>query len=145
VSSTSRLVLAVVMLGLAAGEAGAAQAAGPPAQRTPPQSAAAERRLVDAARRNPGSVEAHHALGTFYVQQGRLEAAIPHLERAQTIDPAHYASGYDLALALLETGRLDRARAQVQRMLRAHETAELHNLIGDIDERAGELVRAAES
>ena len=31
-------------------------------------------------------------------------AAIPHLERARALDPAHYANGYDLALAYLETG-----------------------------------------
>lgn len=104
-----------------------------------------EKRLQESVRRNPGSVEAHHALGAFYAQQGRIAEAIPHLERAQAIEPAHSASGYDLALALLAAGQLDRARAQVQRMLGVKETAELHNLLGDIDEQAGGLLRAAES
>jgi tetratricopeptide (TPR) repeat protein len=99
--------------------------------------------LSEAVRRDPGSFEAHHALAGFYLQQGRLDAAIPHLEQARTIDPANYANGYDLALALLETGRLNLAREQVERMLSAKETAELHNLLGDIYERAENRAAAA--
>ena len=95
-------------------------------------------------RRDPGSFQAHQALAGFYLQQGKLEAAIPHLERAQAIDPAHYANSYDLALALLQTGKLDPAREQVRGMLSAKETGELHNLLGDVEERAGNLVAAAE-
>ena len=91
----------------------------------------------------PGSFEAHRALAGFYLQQGRLDAAIPHLEHARTIDPAHYANGYDLALALLETGKLNLAREHVERMLSAKETAELDNLLGDIYERADNRVAAA--
>ncbi len=105
--------------------------------------AAAEARLSEAARRTPDSFEAHRALAGFYLQQGQPDAALPHLERARTIDPAHYATGYDLALALLETGKLDRARDEVRRMLGAKETAELHNLLGDIYERADNRVDAA--
>jgi tetratricopeptide (TPR) repeat protein len=115
-----------------------------PRKPSPSESAAVEQRLSEAVRRDPGSFQAHHALAGFYLQQGKLDAAIPHLEQARTIDPTHYANGYDLALALLETGKLDRAREQVQRMLSAKETAELHNLLGDVDERAGNLAGAAE-
>jgi tetratricopeptide (TPR) repeat protein len=110
---------------------------------SPAELSAVERRLSEAVRRDPGSFQAHHALAGFYLQQGKLDAAIPHLEEARTIDPAHYANGYDLALALLETGKLDRAREQIQRMLSVKETAELHNLLGDVDERGGNLARAA--
>lgn len=78
------------------------------------------------------------------MQQGKLQAALPHLERACAIDPTHYASGYDLALALLETGKLDEARAQIALMRGAKETAELHNLLGNVEERAGNLAGAAE-
>ena len=92
----------------------------------------------------PAASRRNSALAGFYLQQGKLEAAIPHLERAQAIDPAHYANGYDLALALLETGKLNLAREQVERMLSAKETAELHNLLGDVYERADNRVAAAE-
>jgi len=110
----------------------------------PAASAAVERRLLEAIRVNPDSVDAHHALAAFYIQQGKLDAAIPHLQRGRELDPADYSIGYDLALALLETGKFDEARAQVARMMAAKETAELHNLLGNVEERAGNLVPAAE-
>jgi tetratricopeptide (TPR) repeat protein len=124
-------------------------AAQPPAPNAPSRnvtsrdSAAIERHLSNAVRLNPDSFEAHHALAVFYLHVGRLDAAIPHLERAQTIDPSHYTSGYDLALALLQTGKLDDARERVRRMLTIKETAELDNLLGDVEERAGNLIAAA--
>ncbi len=108
------------------------------------ESAAIERRLSEAVRLNPDSVDAQYQLASFYLQQGKLQAALPHLERARAIDPTHYASGYDLALALLETGKLDAARAQIARMMSAKETAELHNLLGNVEERAENFVGAAE-
>jgi len=108
------------------------------------QAAEVERRLLEASRRDPDSFDAHYQLASFYVQQGKLQAALPHLERACAIDPTHYASGYDLALALLETGKLDEARAQIALMRGAKETAELHNLLGNVEERAGNLAGAAE-
>jgi tetratricopeptide (TPR) repeat protein len=139
-----------VLATLARGGYAAAQPPAPDAQArqarkaAPPDSVAVERRLLEAVRRDPGSVEAHHALAAFYLHQGKLDAAIPHLERAQTIDPADYANGYDLALALIQTGKLDNARAQVTRLLSVKETGELHNLLGNIEERAGNLVGASE-
>jgi Flp pilus assembly protein TadD len=113
------------------------------AQTAKPQPSEVEQRLVAAARANPASVEAHHALAAFYLQKGRLQAALPHLQRAQTIDPNHYPSGYDLAIALTELGRLEQARSQIRRMLAAKETGELHNLLGDVEERAGQPQAAA--
>ena len=110
-----------------------------------PDSAAIERQLTAAVRRHPDSFEAQYALAEFYVQRGKLTAAIPHLERARSIDPAHYASGYNLVLAYLETGKLDAARQLVTAMLEAKATGELHNLLGDVEERAGNLVAAAEA
>jgi tetratricopeptide (TPR) repeat protein len=118
------------------------------AHKSPPdqhaESAAVERRLSDAVRLNPDSFDAQYQLASFYLQQGKLQAALPHLERARAIDPAHYACGYDLALALLQIGKLDEARAQIAQMMARQETAELHNLLGNVEERAGNLVSAAE-
>ena len=108
-----------------------------------PSPAATERQLIEAARRNPDSFDAHYQLASFYVQKGNLDAALPHLRRACAIDPHHYDSGHDLALALLETGQLNEARAQVDRMLAAQDVAELHNLLGNIYERAENFVAAA--
>ncbi len=105
--------------------------------------AAVERRLLDAVRRTPDAFAARHALGEFYLHAGRIAAAIPHLERARALDPAHPANGYDLAVAYLETGTLDAARDQVRRLLAAKETGELLNLLGDVEARAGDFAAAA--
>ena len=111
---------------------------------TAAESAAAERRLTDAVRRDPDSFEAHYQLASFYLQQGKLDSALPHRERACMIDPSNYSSGYDLALARLEKGKLDEARAQIARMIGEQDTAELHNLLGNVEERAGNLNGADE-
>jgi tetratricopeptide (TPR) repeat protein len=141
------ILLVLALAPAARGATAAPQSPAPearPKKAPPPDSAAVERRLTEAVRREPDSFEAHHALAVFYLHQGKLDAAIPHLKRAQTIDPSHYAAGYDLALALLHTGDLNHAREQVRRMLTVKETGELHNLLGNVEEGAGNLVEAAE-
>ena len=108
------------------------------------QAAAIEQRLLEAARRSPDSFDAQYQLASFYLHQGKLQKALPHLQRARAIDPSSYESGHDLALALLETGRLDEARAQIGQMIGAADRAELHDLLGNVEERAGNPVAAAE-
>jgi len=144
------LALALV-LGLVTG-LGDARAQVPPAKPSTPatvprpapaEAAAIERRLLEAVRRTPDDFAAHHALGEFYLQAGKLTAAIPRLERARTLDPAHYANGYDLALAYLDVGKLDAARQQVQRMLAIKETGDLLHLLGDVEARSGDFTAAA--
>jgi len=140
------IALALVVLaraGVAAPQSSAAPAGAPPA-RPSAASAAVERRLSDAVRRTPDSFDAQYQLASFYLHEGKLAAALPHLERAFAIDPGHYACGYDLALALLESGRLKDARAQVAEMMRAGDKAELHNLLANVEEREGNLLAAAE-
>ena len=73
-----------------------------------------------------------------------MKAAIPHLRRAYAIDPAHYDNGYNFAQALLQVGGVDEARGIVTQLLRVKETGELHNLLGDVEELAGNLNSAAE-
>ena len=150
---TQRFTLVALALALVALR-GDARAQAPPAtpSRTAPPGApagaavgasAVEQRLLAAVRRTPDDFAARHALGEFYLQAGKVTAAIPHLERARALDPSHYPNGYDLALAYLETGALDAARQQVQRMLAARETGDLFHLQGDIAARAGDYAGAA--
>jgi tetratricopeptide (TPR) repeat protein len=115
-----------------------------PSSTVPAAPADVERRLLDTVRQQPDSFEAHRALASFYLRNGKVGAALPHLQRAQTIDPSQYANGYDLALVLLQTGKLSAAREQATRTLTLKDTGELHNLLGDVEERAGNLVAAAE-
>lgn len=103
-----------------------------------------EQALKASLRRHPESFEANHDLGEFYLKQGKLSAAIPYLEKARQIDPKHYANGYDLALTYFQTGDLPKARAQIQSMIQWKETAELYSLLGDVEDKAGNPVAAAE-
>jgi tetratricopeptide (TPR) repeat protein len=118
------------------------QADSAPRKPAPVQAAAIERRLSEAVRRDPDSFEAQYQLASFYLQQGKLQEALPYLQRARAIDPTNDACGHDLALALIEIGKLDEARTLITSMMDANETAELHNLLGNLEERAGNFAGA---
>ena len=135
-----RALLPLALLVVAARAGVVAQTARPRAA----PAAAIERKLIDAARRTPDSFDAQYQLASFYLQQGKLPAALPYLRRARAIDPTNYPSGHDLALTLLELKQLDEARTLVLQMIAAHDTAELHNLLGNVSERGGNLIAAAE-
>ncbi len=92
---------------------------------------------------NPQEYLANHNLGEYYVQVGKLAQGIPYLEQAQRIKPTGYDNGYDLAMADLLSERYASARTVVQELLKVRETGELHNLEGQIDEKEGKYVAAA--
>ena len=91
----------------------------------------------------PKDFDANHNLGEFYIQTGKIAEATPLLEQAQQANPSSYNNGYDLALAYSLTGRLSQAKQQAQTLLQQKNTAELHNLLGQIEEKNGEFVAAA--
>jgi tetratricopeptide (TPR) repeat protein len=91
----------------------------------------------------PHDYDANHNLGEFYIQTGKIADAIPLLEEAQRITPASYDNGYDLAQADLLTGRLAPARQLTQNLVQQKNTGELHNLLGQIEEKDGKFVPAA--
>ena len=45
-------------------------------------------------------------------------------------------------MAYQETGRLPQARVQIQKLLQQKDTAELHNLLAEVEEKAGDFVAA---
>jgi tetratricopeptide (TPR) repeat protein len=59
------------------------------------------------------------------------------------VNPASYDNGYDLALADEELGRLPEARHEIQELVKQKDTAELHNLLAGVEEKAGNYVLAA--
>ena len=91
----------------------------------------------------PSDYSANHNLGEFYLQAGRIAEGRQLLERAQQINPSAYDNGYDLAMADLLTGQLAEGRQTVQSVLQKKNTGELHNLMGQIDEKDGKFVEAA--
>jgi tetratricopeptide (TPR) repeat protein len=90
----------------------------------------------------PHDYEANHNLGEFYLQAGKTGQARPLLEEAQRIKPDSYDNGYDLAQLYLLAGKLAEARQLAQALLKEKNTGELHNLLGQIEEKDGKFVAA---
>ena len=103
----------------------------------------AEIQFKKAAELDPKNFDTNHNLGESYVRSGKLAKASAYLEQAQRIDPSSYDNGYDLAMAYLLTGRLSDGRQLIHSLLKLRDTAELHNLLGEIEEKDGEFVIAA--
>src|ERR1019366_3015322 len=89
------------------------------------------------------SFDTNRNLGQYYIQTGKIDEAQPLLEQAQHIKPDSYDNGYDLAMADLLLGHLPEARQAVQNIMTIHDTGELHNLLGQIDEKDGKFLAAA--
>jgi len=103
----------------------------------------AEKEFQEVVKLEPASFQANRNLGSFYLRVGKIAAAIPYLEKAYSENPAAYDNGYDLALAYEQEGRLAEARRQVQELLKQKDSAELHNLLGGVEEKARNYVAAA--
>ena len=91
----------------------------------------------------PADYEANHDLGELYVQAGKIADALPYLEQAQRVNSSSYGNGYDLSLAYLVTGKLQQARQSAVALLQQKDSPELHNLLGQIEEKDGNFVAAA--
>jgi tetratricopeptide (TPR) repeat protein len=91
----------------------------------------------------PKSYDANHNLGEFYIRTGKMTEALPLLEQAYKINPGAYDNGYDLAMADFIVGKLEDARTVLQALLKQKNTGELHNLLGQINEKDGKFVAAA--
>jgi tetratricopeptide (TPR) repeat protein len=102
----------------------------------------AQEQFEKAAELEPQNFDTNHNLGEFYVRAGKVPRAALYLERAQRIDPSSYDNGYDLSLAYILTGRLSDGRQLIHDLLKRKNTAELHNLLGELEEKDGQFVAA---
>jgi tetratricopeptide (TPR) repeat protein len=103
----------------------------------------AELQFKKVVRMAPQSYDANHNLGEFYIETGKIGAAIPFLKHAQEINSSAYNNGYDLALAFEQTERFDEARQQLQQLITLRDSAELHSLLGDVEEKSQNYVSSA--
>jgi tetratricopeptide (TPR) repeat protein len=103
----------------------------------------AEQQFKKAVALEPNSYDANHNLGELYARASKVSEALPYLERAQHANPSAYDNGYDLALAYLLANRLSEARQLIQTLLQQKDSAELHNLLAEVEERSGNFVAAA--
>ena len=99
--------------------------------------------LIGAARQHPESASASHLAGEYYLQRNEFASAVPYLENARRIDSTNYINSYDLALAYLQIGSLDKSRQLIGQLIEQENKAELHNLLGDVEEAAGHVDEAA--
>lgn len=112
----------------------------------------AEEQFRKAAELEPSTYDTNHNLGAALAHNGKVSQAIPYLEKAQRLratsagsgapGAAAYDNGYDLGLAYVVAGRLADARSTVQGLTRIKDTAELHNLIAQIEEKDGNFIAA---
>ena len=102
-----------------------------------------EQRLVQAAQQSPNDFAAQRQLGEFYLQQNRLPEGIRYLEKALQLNPQDYDAGYDLSLAYLNAGDTAKASAQLHQQIAQRETAELDNLLAEVNEKSSDLKGAA--
>jgi tetratricopeptide (TPR) repeat protein len=107
-----------------------------------PTETGTEKSLRENASRQPANFEANHRLGEFLAESGRASEAIPYLKRAQGSNPADYENSYDLARAYYENAEYDRARQIISTLMAAHDTAELHHLLGDLEEKLQDPLEA---
>jgi len=105
--------------------------------------ARAEAEFRKALELEPKSFEANHDLAEFYVRLGKFQAAIPYFKQARAIDPSSLENRYDLALAELRAGQFDEARREIQALVQQKDSAELHSLLADLEERAGNYLASA--
>jgi tetratricopeptide (TPR) repeat protein len=92
----------------------------------------------------PGSFDGNHQLGEFYFHAGRYQDSIPLLQTAYQIDPAMDDNAYDLALAYKEVGDFARAREYIQKLRTHKDSADLHRLAGELDEKLGDPLAAVQ-
>ena len=103
----------------------------------------AEIQFAKAVELEPNNFDANHNLGELYIQRGKLQQAAESLGKAQKIAPDSYDNGYDLARAYLLTGHTNEARETIGSLVAKKNTAELHNLLAEVEEKDGKFVAAA--
>ena len=92
---------------------------------------------------DPHGYNTNRNLGEFYAQSGKLGDALPLLEQAHSAAPDAYDNTYDLAMTNFLLGHRDKARALVLSLIKQKDAGELHNLLGQIDEKDRRYVEAA--
>jgi tetratricopeptide (TPR) repeat protein len=102
-----------------------------------------ERRLLQAAAREPNNLQVLGSLGEYYLQNERWRESVRWLARAYALSQQSETIGYDLAYAMMQAGDLENAKEQIDRMLAQTDSSKLHNLLGEVDDGRGDYLAAA--
>jgi tetratricopeptide (TPR) repeat protein len=101
-----------------------------------------ERALREKVEHDPHSFEANHLLGKVLDENGKARQAVPYLDRAAELKPSDYENSYEQALATAHAGNYEQAREHADALITGHDTAELHHLLGDVQEKLGNSLEA---
>ena len=91
----------------------------------------------------PHNYSATRNLAQLYLRQNKVADALPLLDQAHRIAPAALDNTYDLALADLLLKHDKESRALIAELQAQHDSGDLHNLLGQLDESEGKFVDAA--
>jgi len=104
-----------------------------------PQSESA---LLAAAERDPGNVQVVNSLGQYYLHREKWRESVRWLTKAYALSPNSESIGYDLAFARMHADDLESAKRQITQMLARTDSARLHNLLGEVEERSSNDLEA---
>jgi tetratricopeptide (TPR) repeat protein len=133
-------VACAVILGLFLHAAGQHAEAQKPSSTNPQQE---ERGLLQAAKREPNNYQVVGSVGQYYLHREKWRESVLWLTKAYALSGGDAATGYDLAFALMQAGDLEGAKRQIGQVLTRADAAKLHNLLGEVEGRSGDLVDAA--
>jgi len=102
-----------------------------------------ESALRAAVEKDPKGFESNHTLGEFYLSASRYQDAMRSFQTAYKANPANYDNEFELAETLKLTGDTTQALDHVRRLLAHKETADLHRLHGELEEKLGDPLAAA--
>lgn len=118
------------------------QATGAGSTGTASETTESENVLQTAVEKNPKDFAANRSLGLFYFRVGRYQDAVHPLEIAYQADTGNYDNEYNLAQALEGAGDPAQARDHVQKLLGRRQSADLHRMEGELDEKLNDPLSA---
>lgn len=107
-----------------------------------PTSSTEEKTLREKAEHEPSDFTANSRFGQFLLNNGKVREAIPYLERASQLNPDDNENSYHLATAYARNGQYERARTSIRAILARQDKAEVHHLLGDVEENLDNPVAA---
>jgi tetratricopeptide (TPR) repeat protein len=102
-----------------------------------------EKALLLAAEREPGNAQIVGSLGEYYLHKEEWRRSVRWLNEALKLSPGSESIGYDLAFAREQSGDLEDAKIQIDRMLKQTDSARLHNLLASVQDKRGDFLNAA--
>ncbi len=101
------------------------------------------RRALDIQRERDPNYQ--YSLGAFYLNEGKLDSATTHFNKAISLEPRHYLSIHGLAIVCIMRGEIDKASKYLEEVLRIQPSfTEARNYLGVIYQAKGDLERARE-